>query len=116
VVTRVNGSIVSDRSGQSVAFALFNLEARGRLFIKPTEKVYHGMIVGEHSRESDLLVNPCKEKKLTNVRASGSDEAVTLTAIVPMTVERAIEFIKEDECVEITPLSIRPRKLVPPRK
>jgi GTP-binding protein len=108
--TRFNGSIVSDRQGSAVAYALFNLEPRGQLFIKPGEPVYEGLIFGEHNRPHDLNANPCKEKKLTNMRASGHDENVILSPVKPMTLEWAIHFIREDEMVEITPLSIRLRK------
>jgi len=109
---RMTGSIVSDRQGKAVAYALFNLEPRGELFIRPGDSVYEGMIFGEHNRDVDIDANPCKEKKLTNVRASGSDENVILTPIRPMNLERALHFIKEDEMVEITPRSIRLRKSV----
>ncbi len=108
--TRFTGSIVCDRGGNAVTYALYNLEPRGILFTVPGDPVYEGMIVGEHSRENDIDVNPTKEKKLTNMRASGKDEACTLTPVKPMTLERAIHFIREDELVEITPLSIRLRK------
>ncbi len=108
--TRSTGSLVSDRQGNSVAYALFNLEPRGRLFIVPGTPVYEGMIVGEHNKEGDLNVNPTKEKKLTNIRASGRDEHVTLAPVKPMTLEAAINYISEDEMVEITPQSIRLRK------
>lgn len=111
--TRFTGSIVSDGSGkQAVAYALFNLEPRGELFVSPGEPIYEGMIVGEHNRDNDIDVNPSKGKKLTNVRASGKDDAVTLTPVRPMTLERAIHFIRDDEMVEITPESIRLRKSV----
>ncbi len=109
---RYTGSLVSDRQGNAVAYALFNLEPRGRLFVLPGDQVYEGMIVGEHNRETDLNVNPCKTKKLTNVRASGKDDAVTLTPIFPLTLEKAIQFIRDDEWVEITPKVIRLRKKV----
>ncbi|MBC7356017.1 MAG: GTP-binding protein TypA [Desulfomicrobiaceae bacterium] len=108
--SRFTGSLVADRQGQAVAYALFNLEPRGRLFVEPGDAVYEGMIIGEHNRESDLDVNPCKEKKLTNLRAAGKDENVILTPILPMTLERALHWIREDEMVEVTPLSIRLRK------
>ena len=108
---RFTGSIVSDRQGKSVPYALFNLEPRGILFIGPSERVYKGMIIGEHNRDSDLHVNPCKEKKLTNHRASGKDDNTVLTPIIPMTLERAIEFIREGEIVEVTPNNIRLRKV-----
>ena len=107
---RFTGSIISDRQGVCVAYALFNLEPRGRLFVTPGEPVYEGMIIGEHNRNTDINVNPCKTKKLTNLRAAGKDEAVTLTPIIPMTLEKAIQFIKDDEMVEVTPKSIRLRK------
>jgi GTP-binding protein len=108
---RMTGSLVSDRQGEAVSYALFNLEPRGVLFLTPGEPVYEGMIVGEHNRENDLNVNPCKMKKLTNMRASTKDDSIQLTPAIPMTLERAIEFIKDDEMVEVTPRSIRLRKL-----
>ncbi|MDR1893403.1 MAG: translational GTPase TypA [Spirochaetales bacterium] len=107
---RANGSLVADRSGEAVPYALFNLEPRGRLFILPGMPVYEGMIIGEHNRGIDLNVNPCKTKKLSNMRAAGKDEAVTLTPVLPMTLEAAIQFIREGEQVEVTPRSIRLRK------
>ncbi|MDF1567145.1 MAG: translational GTPase TypA [Spirochaetaceae bacterium] len=108
--SRFTGSLVADRSGECVPYALFNLEPRGQLFVRPGDPVYEGMIVGEHNRDSDLNVNPCKTKKLTNMRASGKDDAVILTPVLPMTLERAIQFIRDDEMVEVTPKSIRLRK------
>lgn len=108
--TRSTGSLVSDRQGSSVAYALFNLEPRGRLFVVPGTPVYEGMIIGEHNKEGDLDINPTKEKKLTNIRASGRDENVTLAPVKPMTLETAINYISEDEMVEVTPESIRLRK------
>lgn len=108
--TRFTGSIVCDRSGEAVAYALYNLEPRGRLFVTPGQPVYEGMIVGEHSRDNDIDVNACKTKKLTNLRASGKDENVILSPVLPMTLEQAIHFIRDDELVEITPQSIRLRK------
>ncbi len=108
--SRYSGSIVSDRAGNAVAYALFNLEPRGQLFVVPGDPVYEGMIVGEHNRDNDIDVNPTKEKKLTNMRASGHDEAVVLTPVRPMTLERALHFVREDELVEVTPLSLRLRK------
>jgi len=110
--TRFTGSIVADRRGKSVPYALFNLEPRGRLFVCPGDPVYEGMIVGEHNRSQDIGVNPCKEKKLTNMRASGKDNHVILTTVKPLTLEQAISFIREDELVEVTPLSVRMRKMV----
>ncbi len=108
--SRTTGSLVADRMGDAVAYGLFNLEPRGRLFIVPGDPVYEGLIIGEHSRDRDLNVNPCKTKKLTNVRASGKDENVQLTPITKPTLEEAIEFIREDEMIEVTPESIRIRK------
>ena len=108
--TRFTGSIVSDRQGIAVAYALFHLEPRGRLFITPGAPVYEGMIIGEHNKDLDINVNPCKEKKLSNMRASGKDESTVCTPVKPITLERAINFIKEDEMVEITPKSIRLHK------
>jgi GTP-binding protein len=105
--TRFTGSIVSDRQGNSVAYALYHLEPRGRLFIVPGEPVYAGMIVGEHNKVVDISANPSKEKKLTNMRASGKDESTVCSPVKPMTLERAINFIKDDEMVEVTPQSIR---------
>ncbi|GAG82671.1 unnamed protein product, partial [marine sediment metagenome] len=88
------------------------LEPRGQLFIVPGVPVYEGMIIGEHNREDDLNVNPCKLKKLSNMRAAGKDDAVTLTPVLPMTLERIIQFIREDEMVEVTPSSMRLRKSI----
>ncbi|MFN3577876.1 MAG: translational GTPase TypA, partial [Tabrizicola sp.] len=104
---RRQGVLISTESGVSVAYALWNLEERGRLFIGPQEQVYVGMIIGEHSRDNDLEVNPLKGKKLTNIRASGSDEAVRLTPHVKMSLEEAIAYIDDDELVEVTPKAIR---------
>jgi len=109
--SRFTGSIVSDRQGQAVPYALYNLEPRGRLFIQPGDPIYEGMIIGEHNRETDINVNPAKEKKLTNMRASGKDENVILAPIRPMTLEQAINFIRDDERVEVTPKSVRIRKV-----
>ena len=110
--TRYTGSIVADRQGKAVAYALFNLEPRGQLFIVPGTPVYEGMIVGEHNREQDINVNPCKEKKLSNMRAAGRDENVIQTPPRIMTLEGAIHFIKEGETIEVTPKSLRLRKAV----
>ncbi|MBQ76440.1 MAG: translational GTPase TypA [Gammaproteobacteria bacterium] len=107
---RDNGVLVSMASGKSLAFALFNLQARGRLFIKPNEDIYEGMVVGLHSRGNDLIVNPLKAKQLTNIRAAGSDENIILSAPVRHSLEQAIEFIDDDELVEVTPNHIRIRK------
>ncbi|MBN1410430.1 MAG: translational GTPase TypA [Spirochaetales bacterium] len=108
---RFTGSLVADRQGEAVPYAIFSLEPRGHLFVVPGDPVYEGMIVGEHSRDNDLNVNICRTKKLTNLRAAGKDDAVILTPVTPMTLERALQFIREDEMVEITPLSIRMRKV-----
>ena len=107
---RVNGVLVSITEGKSLAYALFNLQERGRLFIGPAERVYEGMVIGIHSRSSDLVVNPLKAKQLTNIRAAGSDENILLTPPVELTLETAIEFINDDELVEVTPTAIRVRK------
>ncbi len=107
---RRNGVLISQEHGEAVAYALWNLEDRGRMFVNPGEKLYEGMIIGIHSRDNDLVVNPIKGKKLTNVRASGTDEAVRLTPPIKLTLESAVEFIDDDELVEITPKSIRIRK------
>jgi GTP-binding protein len=109
---RNNGALVVMEECNSVAYALFNLQERGQLFIGPGEKVYGGQIIGEHSRENDLVINPAKGKKLTNMRASGTDDAVILTPFRKMSLEDCISYINEDELVEITPLSIRLRKIV----
>ncbi|MGE4506572.1 MAG: translational GTPase TypA, partial [Desulfovibrionaceae bacterium] len=109
--TRRSGSIVCDRKGKAVAYALFHLEPRGELFVLPGDPVYDGMVVGERNKAGDIDVNPCKEKKLTNMRASGKDEAIILTPVKPMTLEHALHFIAEDELVEVTPVSIRLRKI-----
>jgi GTP-binding protein len=107
---RHNGVLISQDAGEAVAYALWKLEDRGRMIVAPGDKVYEGMIIGIHSRDNDLVVNPIKGKQLTNVRASGTDEAVRLTTPIRLTLEGAVEFIDDDELVEITPLSIRVRK------
>ncbi len=107
---RRNGVLISAEHGEAVAYALWKLEDRGRMFVSPGDKLYEGMIIGIHSRDNDLVVNPIKGKQLTNVRASGTDEAVRLTPPVRLTLESAVEFIDDDELVEITPLSVRMRK------
>lgn len=108
--TRHNGVLISMASGKALAYALFNLQERGRLFIGHGEEVYEGMVVGIHSRDNDLVVNPLKAKQLTNIRAAGSDENLILTPPIRNTLEQALEFIDEDELVEVTPQSIRIRK------
>jgi GTP-binding protein len=107
---RHNGVLVSNETGEAVAYALFNLQERGRLFVGPGEKLYEGMIIGIHSRDNDLVVNPIRTKKLTNIRAAGKDDAILLTPPIDLTLEYAVEFIAEDELVEVTPASIRIRK------
>ncbi|MDR1083955.1 MAG: translational GTPase TypA [Deltaproteobacteria bacterium] len=107
---RANGSLVADRSGQAVTYALFHLQPRGCIFASPGDPVYSGLIVGENSRAEDIWVNPCKEKKLTNIRASGSDEALRLTPPRRLSLEEAIEYLREDEVLEVTPKSVRLRK------
>jgi GTP-binding protein len=110
VAGRTNGVLVAMGQGEAIAYALWYLEERGRLFVVPGEKVYEGMIIGEHAKENDLNVNPLKAKNLTNIRTTSKDEAVRLTPIVPMTLEQAIAYIENDELVEVTPQSIRLRK------
>lgn len=104
---RFSGSLISDRAGNAVAYGLWELEDRGRFFIVPGDPVYEGQVVGERNKDGDLLLNPTRTKKLTNLRASGKDEAVTLTPVVKPSLEQAIQFIKDDELVEVTPASIR---------
>ena len=107
---RRNGVLVSQDDGEAVAYALWNLQERGRMFVSPGEKVYEGMVIGIHSRDNDLVVNPIRTKKLTNVRAAGKDDAILLTPPIALTLEYAVEFIADDELVEVTPRSIRIRK------
>lgn len=110
IASRKNGVLISAEYGEVVAYALWKLQERGRMFVSPGEPVYEGMVIGIHSRENDLVVNPIKGKQLTNIRASGHDEAVVLTPPIQLTLESAVEFITDDELVEITPKSIRVRK------
>jgi len=105
-----NGVLVSQDDGAAVAYALWKLQERGRMFVSPGDPVYEGMIIGIHSRDNDLIVNPIKTKQLTNIRASGKDEAIDLTPPIALTLEYAVEFIGDDELAEITPQSIRLRK------
>jgi GTP-binding protein len=107
---RRNGVLISQEDGDAVAYALWKLQERGRMFVSPGEKLYEGMVIGIHSRDNDLVVNPIKGKQLTNVRASGKDDAILLTPPIALTLEYAVEFIADDELVEITPKSIRIRK------
>jgi predicted membrane GTPase involved in stress response len=109
--TRPTGSLVADRRGQATGFAIENLQERGSLFIAPTDELYEGMVVGENSRREDLDVNASKPKKLTNMRASSADELIRLIPPRPLSLEQALEFIRDDECVEVTPKSVRLRKV-----
>ena len=110
IASRRNGVLISGEQGDAVAYALWKLQDRGRMFVSPGERLYNGMVIGIHSRDNDLVVNPIKGKQLTNVRSSGTDEAVALVPPIQMTLESAIEFIDDDELVEITPKNIRIRK------
>ena len=112
IPTRPTGSLVADRAGRVTAYAVFNLQERGEIFVTPGTEVYEGMVVGENARDADLNVNIVKEKKLTNMRASTSDEAIRLVPPRILNLEQAIEFIRADEFVEVTPGSIRLRKRV----
>jgi GTP-binding protein len=109
--TRPTGSLVADRRGMVTSYALFNLQERGTMFVGPTTEVYEGMIVGENSRSDDMDVNPTKEKKLTNMRSSTGDELVRLIPHRQLSLEQALEFCREDECVEVTPATVRLRKV-----
>ena len=107
---RHNGVLISNGMGKALAYAIFNLQERGRMFIGHGEEVYEGQVIGIHSRDNDLVVNPLKAKQLTNIRAAGTDENLILTPPIRMTLEQAMEFIDDDELVEITPKNIRIRK------
>ena len=107
---RRNGVLISAEQGEAVAYALWKLQDRGKMFSAPGDKLYEGMVIGIHSRDNDLVVNPIKGKQLTNVRSSGTDEAVRLITPVALTLESAVEFIDDDELVELTPKTIRIRK------
>jgi len=111
LLTRQSGVLVADRRGQTVTFSLFTLQERGSLFVGPGEEVYEGMIIGENARSEDLDVNPVKEKHLTNMRSSTSDVLVRLDAHRKLTLDEALEFVREDECVEVTPENVRMRKV-----
>ena len=110
IPARRNGVLISAEKGEAVAYALWKLQERGRMFVSPGDRLYEGMVIGIHTRDNDLVVNPIKGKQLTNIRASGTDEAVTLTPPIQLTLESAVEFIADDELVEITPKTIRIRK------
>ena len=112
MASRPTGALAADRAGHTTAFALWNLQERGELFVGPGEEVYEGMVVGENSRDADMDVNVTKEKKQTNMRASSADEAIRLIPHRQLSLEQAIEFIADDEFVEITPKSIRLRKKI----
>jgi GTP-binding protein len=107
---RRNGSLISTEAGEAIHYSLFYIQERGTLFVDPGDKVYEGLILGEHSRQSDLDVNPIKEKKLTNIRAAGKDDAMLLIPPRRMSLEQAIAYIEDDELVEVTPSAIRLRK------
>ena len=109
---RVNGSLVAGETGEAIAYSMDKLQDRGRFFIDPGEQVYEGQVIGEHTREKDLVVNVCKTKKLTNVRAAGTDEKVMLPPPIKFSLEEALEYIQEDELVEVTPKSMRLRKIL----
>jgi GTP-binding protein len=106
----MNGALVSTELGEAVAFSIFNLQDRGAMFVSPQTKVYAGMVIGEHSRSNCLDVNPVKAKAQSNVRSSGADEAIKIIPAIDMSLEHALEWIEDDELVEITPISIRIRK------
>ncbi|MEI8094503.1 MAG: hypothetical protein WCG80_09840 [Spirochaetales bacterium] len=110
IPSRNNGSLVCDRQGEAVAYGIFHLEPRGRIFVVPGDKVYEGMIVGEHNRDLDLDINVCKEKKLSNMRSAGKDDNILLTPVKPMTLEASLNFLRDDEWLEVTPKNLRLRK------
>lgn len=110
IAPRKNGVLISNGTGKALGYALFNLQERGRLFVKPGDALYEGQVIGIHARSNDLTVNPLKAKQLTNIRAAGSDENILLTPPVIYSLEQALEFIEDDELVEITPKQIRIRK------
>jgi len=110
IAARINGTLISMDNGTTNAYALFSLQERGKLFIGAGEDVYEGQIIGLHSRENDLVINPLKAKKLTNIRAAGKDDALLLTPPIRMSLEQALEFLADDELLEVTPAHIRLRK------
>lgn len=112
IVDRINGALIADRTGDTTPYAIFNLESRGKMFIRPGMQVYEGMIVGIHNKINDININVCREKKLTNIRAAGSDENVILTPVADLTLEFCIAWIADDECVEVTPNFLRLRKRI----
>ena len=112
IPTRNNGVLISMENGTSMAYALDTIQERGRLFIGPQEEVYVGMVIGENARPDDMPVNPCKAKKLSNMRSTGDGKGISLTPPLKMTLERSLEYIANDEYVEVTPLSLRLRKKI----
>ncbi len=110
VTSRMNGALVSTENGEAVSYSIFNLQDRGVMFIDPQDKVYAGMVIGEHSRANDLDVNPVKAKQQSNVRSSGADEAIKIIPSRDMSLEHALEWIEDDELVEVTPITVRIRK------
>ena len=110
IAERRNGVLISAEQGEAVAYALWKLQERGRMFVHPGDPLYEGMVIGIHTRDNDLVVNPIRTKQLTNIRAAGKDEAILLTPPIELTLETAVEFIADDELVEVTPKSIRIRK------
>ena len=110
IIEKRNGALISKETGSAVAFAIFNLQERGIMFVEPQTKIYKGMVVGENSRENDLEINLLKGKQLTNIRASGSDKAITLIPPLKMSLEQMISYIREDELLEVTPKNLRLRK------
>jgi Predicted membrane GTPase involved in stress response len=110
IAPRRNGAMISNAQGKVLGYALFNLQERGRMLVSPGDAVYEGQVVGIHSRDNDLVVNPLKAKQLTNIRAAGSDENILLTPPIKFSLEQALEFIEDDELVEVTPTAIRIRK------
>ena len=112
IAMRKRGSLVAFETGESITYGLYNAQERGKLFIGPNVKVYEGMVVGENSRNEDVNVNVCKRKQMSNVRASGSDDALKLTPPTIMSLENCMEFIGDDELVEVTPLNLRIRKRI----
>jgi GTP-binding protein len=115
LVTRTTGALVADRRGATATYSLMRLQERGTLFVGPGEEVYEGMVIGENARSEDLDVNPTEEKHLTNMRSSTADVLVRLQAHHRPTLDEALEFVREDECIEVTPSSVRVRKLVLPK-
>jgi GTP-binding protein len=112
IPARATGALVADRAGVTTAYAIWNLQERGEMFVEPAERVYEGMIVGENARSEDLDVNAIKEKHQTNVRAASADLLVRLTPATRLSLENSLEFVRDDECVEVTPESVRLRKLI----